>query len=323
MCTAITLQTTHSYFGRNLDLEYSHNENVVIAPRNYLFRFRNMPAASRHYAIIGVAVVENGYPLYFDGINEFGLGMAALNFPGNAKYNSVNLNSDNVAPFELIPWILCQCKTVTEARVSLERLNLTDCSFNSEYPLTPLHWIIADKTCAITLEPMTDGLRIMDNSVGILTNNPPFEYHMQRLNDFMNLTTAEPQNNFSPKICLNAYSRGMGGLGIPGDLSSSSRFIRAAFTKLNSVCGKSEDESVSQFFHILNSVAQQKGCVKVGNSYEKTVYSSCCNQNLGIYYFTTYENSRISAVDLHRVNLDSSQLLIYPMYRETDIRRIN
>lgn len=106
----------------------------------------------------------------------------------------------------------------------------------------------------------------------------------------------------------------MGALGMPGDWSSQSRFVKAAFTKLNSKCQTGETESVSQFFHILGSVEHPRGCVVMGDDlYEITIYSSCCNTDKGIYYYKTYDNSQITAVDMHKENLDSIKLVSYPL----------
>jgi len=196
-------------------------------------------------------------------------------------------------------------------------------SFSDSLPLSPLHWIIADSERSIVVESMANGLKIYDDPVGVLTNNPPFDYHVQNLKNYLNLTRNEPTNRFAPGIDLTPYSRGMGAMGLPGDLSSSSRFIKAAFTKLNSISGDSEAESISQFFHILGSVAQQNGCVRVGESFEKTVYSSCCNTNQCIYYYTTYDNSQITGVKLYGEDLDGSTLSSYPIIFEQQIRIVN
>lgn len=323
MCMASTYRTKDAYFGRNLDLEYSYDETVTITPRNYPFRFRKMADMPSHQAMIGMAYVLE-YPLYYDATNESGLSMAGLNFPGNAVYNPVDEDMDNIAPFEFIPWVLGQCSTVNEVKTLLKTTNLVNINFNKDLPLTPLHWIIADRDKAITVEPRDGGLRVYDNPVGILTNNPPFDYHMTNLNNYMGVSPHPAVNRFSDKLDLREYSRGMGGIGIPGDLSSSSRFIKAAFTKMNSISGESESESVSQFFHILGSVAQQRGCAQTPDGrYEITVYSSCCNVDRGVYYYTTYENSQISGVDMHHEDLDGGSLVSYPLIKGQQIRMQN
>lgn len=316
MCTAITFLSKDHYFGRNLDLEYSYQETVTVTPRRFPFHFRKAHSLHRHYAMIGMAYVCEKYPLYYDATNEFGLSMAGLNFPGNAVYRPEVQGKVNLTPFELIPWILGQCKSLSEARQLLERLNLLDEAFSDSLPLSPLHWIIAARDGCLTLESTADGINIYENPVGVLTNNPPFPYHMQNLPNYMNLTNREPTNRFCPQLTLAPYSRGMGALGMPGDLSSASRFVRAAFTKLNARSMTQESESVGQFFHILGAVEQQEGCVMVEDKYEKTVYSSCCNTVKGIYYYKTYSNSRITAIDMHKDPLDSSQLSLYPLRHE-------
>ena len=314
MCTAATYQTKDFYFGRTLDYEFSYGEEIVVMPRNFPISFRHMGEMNHHYALIGMAHLAGQFPLFYDAINEKGLGMAGLNFVGNAKYQPFTEGRDNVASFEFIPWILGQCSIVKEARLLLDKMNLVDTAFSKELPPAQLHWIIADKEGAITVESVKDGLKIYDNPAGVMTNNPPFNEQMFNLNNFMHLSPKSPQNRFSDKLPLNTYSRGMGALGLPGDLSSQSRFVRVAFVKMNSVSGDSESESVSQFFHILGSVDQQKGCCDVGEEkYEYTIYTSCCNASKGIYYYNTYENHQISGVDMHRENLDGSALSRYPL----------
>ena len=324
MCTAVTYQTKDFYFGRNLDLEHRFREAVTVTPRNYPLRFRCGAVLERHYALIGMASVVDGYPLYYEATNEKGLSLAGLNFPKNAVYYPESADRDNISPFELIPWLLGQCATVEEAMEKVTRLNLWNAPFSEALPLSPLHWILADKHRAVTLEPMVDGLKVYENPIGVLTNNPPFDFHMYHLANFINLTPQQPENRFSSRLELQPYSLGMGAIGLPGDLSSASRFIKAAFTKLNSVSGDTESESISQFFHILSSVAQQRGLSHVRHAeYEYTLYSSCCNTDQGIYYYTTYENSQITAVDMHRCDLDGQELFTYPLITGQQVRYQN
>lgn len=324
MCTAATYQTNHFYFGRTLDYEFSYGDEVVVMPRNFPLRFRSAGDVCNHYAIIGMAFVPGKEPLFYDAINEKGLGMAGLNFVGNACYHPYAESFDNVAQFELIPWILSQCASVGEARQLLSRLNILDEAYSEKLPVAQLHWLIADRNEAITVESMGDGLKVYDNPVGVLTNNPPFDKQLFNLNNYMHLSACDPKNTFSDKLSLERYSRGMGAMGLPGDLSSQSRFVRVAFTKMNSVSGTSESESVSQFFHILGSVDQQRGCcVLEGGKMEITLYTSCCNTDKGIYYYNTYENHQITGVDMYRENLDGSDLYRYPLISGEQIRMQN
>ncbi len=324
MCTAATYRTKDFYFGRTLDYEFFYGEEITVTPRNYPFSFRYLPEKREHYAIIGMAHVEEDYPLYYDAVNEKGLGMAGLNFVGNAVYGEVREGKENVAVFELIPYILSQCENTEEARELLGKIQITDTKFKEQLPNGRLHWIIADEKEAITVESVTEGLKIYENAPGVLTNNPPFPMQMFQLNNYMQLSSRQPENLFSDQLSLETYSRGMGALGLPGDLSSASRFVRVAFTKLHARSGEGEADSVGQFFHILGSVEQTRGCCELENGkYEITIYTSCCNATKGIYYYTTYTNRQITAVDMHREKLDGTELIRYPMLEEEQIRLQN
>lgn len=324
MCTAATYLTKDFYFGRTLDNTLSYNEEVVVTPRNYPLHFKKAESMQTHHAMIGVACVMNDYPLYYDAINEKGLGMAGLNFVGNAVYGKEEKGKCNISQFEFIPWILGQCSCVKEARELIERMNLIELPFNDTLPIAQLHWIIADRNEAITVESVKDGIKVYDNTAGVLTNNPTFPEQMFSLNNYMGLSPKQPQNCFCDKLPLQTYSMGMGTIGLPGGLASQSRFVRAVFTKMNSVSGDSEKESVNQFFHILGSVEQQKGCCETAEGKLKfTIYTSCCNVDKGIFYYTTYDNHQICAVDMHRENLEKSALVRYPVINEEQIAMQN
>lgn len=324
MCTAITYKTKDFYFGRTLDYEISYGDEVTITPRNYEFNFRHKQNIKNHYAIIGMAYVTENYPLYYEAVNEKGLGIAGLNFVGNAQYNKKIKGKDNITQFEFIPWILSQSTTVKQAKKLIEKINFLDEPFSTNLPLAQLHWIISDSIESITVEAVKDGIKIYENPVGVLTNNPTFDKQMFELNNYMNLSTKSPKNTFAKSLNLEKYSRGMGAIGLPGDLSSQSRFIRAAFVKMNSVSKEEEKESVSQFFHILNSVEQQRGCCELDDGiFEITIYTSCCNASKGIYYYTTYDNHQITAIDMHKENLNSENLIRYPLIKDEQIKMQN
>lgn len=324
MCTAVGFAKKDYYFGRTLDYDFSYGDKVVITPRCYCFDYGAAGKSPEHYAMIGMAHVADNYPLYYDCINEKGLGMAGLNFVGNAHYGEPIDGKYNLPPHEFIPFVMGQCRSLDEARELLKEINLIDGAFSDKYPVAELHWMISDKSGSIVVESTASGMHIYDNPVGVLTNNPEFPQQMLQLNNYMGLSCKEPENHFCGKLPLKPYSRGMGAIGLPGDLSSESRFARVAFVKSNSVCGDSESECVSQFFHILGSVENQRGCCELADGkYQVTLYTCCCNCDKGIYYYTTYENHQITAVDMHHENLNSGRLICYTPLDTEQFRRQN
>ncbi len=314
MCTAISCHMGSHYFGRTLDHTESYGESVVIQPRNCRLPFRFSRPQPRQYALIGMAHVTEGVPLYYDGVNEKGLAMAGLNFVGNACYGEPEAGLWNVAQFELLPWVLTQCATLREAAELLARTHVTNTAFSPDYPPAQLHWLLADSRDCAVLEITAEGSRLYPNPVGVLTNNPPFPMQLFRLNDFMGLTSEMGENRFSGKLDLQPYSRGMGALGLPGDWSSQSRFVRAAFVKHHICGGSTEEERIGQLFHVLGAVEVPLGCCSAENGSQlHTVYTACCNAETGVYYYTSCRNRQITAVELHRENLNGSSLLAYPL----------
>ena len=324
MCTCITLKTKDNYFGRNLDLEYRFNEKVVITPRNYEFKLKDGNIINTKYAMIGMATVVDNYPLYAEATNEKGLSIAGLYFPNNSYYFNKNNLKLNLTPYELIPYILGKYSSIEEIKHILSILNITNIPFNKNLPLADLHWMISDKNNCIVIEQMKDGIKIYDNPIGVLTNNPPFSYHLINLNNYINLTPHYAKNMFSNKIELKQYGQGMGAIGLPGDNSPSSRFVRASFNKLNSICNSDEESSITQFFHILDSVSMIKGTTitKDGKN-DITTYSCCINADKGIYYYKTYSNNQITAIKMSENEKNSESLSVYNLIEKQQIKYEN
>lgn len=309
MCTAASYKTKNTYFGRTLDYEFSYGEKVVLTPRKYPFHFRFLGENKNHYAILGMAHVNQDYPLYYDAMNECGLAMSGLNFVGNAFYQEEKENEKNVGQYEFLPFILSNCRNVDEAEKLIREINLTKTPYSPQYPTSSLHYILRDPSRCIVVESMKDGIHIYENKTGCLTNNPPFPHQMENLKNYVSLSNEQNEKTFS--FDDSFYSRGMGGIGLPGDLSSQSRFVRVCFTSHFSCSKEDEASSVNQFFHILESVWQTRGLCKMKDQYEITIYASCMNLEKGIYYWKTYERSQPYSVSMHKENLDSSSLILF------------
>ncbi len=323
MCTAISYAFSDLFCGRTLDIDYNLAERVVITPRKKPLEFRCLDTISEHFAIFGTATIENKTPLYYEAANEKGLFIAGLNFPNNAVFHPKKDGYLNIAPFELIPYILASCENTEQALYLLNKSNIVDISFSEKFPATPLHWFLSDGNKSYTIESVKEGLKIYENQVGVLTNNPPFPYHILNLANYAAVSPYSAKNNLCPNLSLDFYSNGLGGIGLPGDFSSASRFVKACFVKHNSICS-SQKEALSQFFHILSSVSQINGCVRLENGrFEKTYYTSCINLTKNIFYYKTYYCSQINAVYLDYENLDTSDLICYPLITGESINVLN
>lgn len=323
MCTAVAYRPNNFYFGRTLDFEFLYPCEVVFTPREFPFDFRFSNSLKNHYAILGMACVMDNYPLYFDAVNEKGLCMAGLNFVGNAVYRKETEGKENVASFEFIPYILSKCESVKEARCLLENINITDTAFKEDLLPSQLHWIVADKEESVVVESIAKGVMVYPNPVGVLTNNPPFEYQLENLRKYNHLH-AEQGAGATQEKEYSEFSRGTGAVGLPGDYTSKSRFVRAAFLCRNSHCGDTEVEGVNQFFHVLSGVSVPEGCcVTEKGEYDKTLYASCMSTQKGIYYYKAYESQGVYAVDMKKGNIDGADLVRYPFRTDAPITFIN
>ena len=316
MCTAIS---HGGYAGRNLDVDKDYDEEIIITPREYVFNFKRASSISSHYAMIGMGVMADGYPLYFDAANERGLYAAGLNYLGNAKYQSLSERKNFLAPYELIPYLLSKCATVKEAEYELDRIALTDIRFRADMPTAELHFFIADKGSSIVIEPDADGLKVYKNPVGVLTNNPPFPMQLFSLNNYMNLTSEPAENRFSEALDLKRYSYGMGAIGLPGDLSSTSRFVRAAFHKANAA----KRDNLADILHLLSSVSMPEGSVRLGCRYERTEYTSAIDLSRLIYSYRTYESPCTYAVKMSNEEISGKALISYALKREKEPLIVN
>lgn len=328
MCTAAAYNAGGLFFGRTLDSDVSYGEEAVITPAGFPVSFRrvsraqSLPVGGTRHAIVGAAVVSEGYPLYFDGMNDAGLCMAGLNFKGNARYGAPQVGKTNLAQYELILYLLGKCKSVAEAGEELARINITPDAFSSAHSPAELHWMIAGHDGCIVAECAEDGMKVYEAAAGVLTNNPPFGCQMASLANYMSLSAGRPANNF---VGLGAeeYGAGLGAFGLPGDYSPMSRFVRAAFVRANIRCGAGEEDGVCALFDILNSVRVPRGCCKTEGGDFYTQYACCCSAESKTYYFTRGACRTPFAVSLNTPQAAGEELVRYPMRAPLPVNKLN
>lgn len=324
MCTAIHLTNrNNSYFGRNLDLDYELNQRILITLKNYTIHFKKEESIKKHYSFIGVGTCINNFPLYADAVNEKGLAIAILNFRQFAKYYKEDKTKKNYAPYELIPLLLATCKNIKEVKNLLKDINIVDINFSKDIPNEPSHFMIADTKQSIVLETTRDGMKIYDNPYGVLTNNPPFPYHHYNVSNYLHLSNEELNNKLLPKNDVIPYSHGLDAFSLPGDYSSTSRFIKALFVKTYIELGEEERENVLGFLNILTQVSMPKGSVKTTKGYEFTRYSTCYNQREGKLYYRTYENPSIHVADMHVEYMDAKEIIVLPFQKDLNFTKLN
>ena len=302
MCTGIRFNDSdgNMYFGRNLDWSFGYGQRPVITGRNYEFESAFNGRVSAKYALIGMGIVEDGIPLYFDCGNEAGLAVAGLNFPGYAEFEASAVpGKTNVAVYEFPLWIAMNYSSVDEAEAALRGIALVAKSVNDKYPVSMLHWLIGDADRSIVVEYTKKGMEIYHNDTDVLANQPGFSWHRENLRNYMNVQSTMPEEVEWNEARLKPFGSGSMMRGLPGDYYSTSRFVRAAYLNANYPAKDSEEENISRLFHTLTGVAMIDGAATMSDGkYEKTIYTGGFSARTCTYYYNTYEDPAIKSVSL-------------------------
>jgi choloylglycine hydrolase len=316
MCTALTLKTNdgHHLFGRNMDLEYTFGQTVVLMPRNFKYEDKvSGQIKNTKYAVMGMASLNGKHPLFADALNEKGLACAGLNFPAAYWKKETVEGMNNIPPYDLILWITSNFENLEELRPELEKLNIVGKTYDEKTPLPTLHWMVTDKSGkSLVIEQTEEGLKIFDNPVGVMTNAPSFDWHLINLTQYAGLTTNRPDTHKWSDLELVTLGNGSGAFGLPGDSSSQSRFVKTAFLKSHVTIDDYENSGIVEFFNILSNVAMISGTVvdPQGRN-EITQYTSCMCQEKGTYHYRTYKNSQVNVIDMSKEDLGASDLKVF------------
>lgn len=309
-------------FGRNLDWIYNLGQTGLLLPRNTVWKnsvTKELEQAS--YAVIGIGFMLDTRQFLLDGMNEKGLGCAALSFPRYAKFNEKpQTGKINIAPLDFVYWLLSNFENINQVREAMQNVNIVRILEHAD-----VHWIVTDKTGeSIIIEKFSEDISIFENSIGVLTNAPPFDWQLTNLNQYISVKAKEPEDTYWSNQKLVPVGNALGSYGLPGDYSSPSRLVRAAFAKSNMPTPRDTQVGISEFYHILNNVAVVNGSVVTRSNYnEITYYTSCMDLNEGLYYYNTYYNNRINLLALRPQDYESSSILVYPLIDTLDINYQN
>ena len=313
MCTGIRFsdENGNMFFGRNLDWSVGYGQKVLITPKGYILNSAFLGELPVKYPLIGMGIIEENIPLYFDCGNDEGLAIAGLNFPGYAKYEDSPIDGKtNIAAYEFPLWIASQFKSVAEVKEALEDVAIIAKPINAKYPVSMLHWIIGDKNRSIVVEYTQNGMEIYDDDVDVLTNQPSFTWHRENLRNYMNLDSKMPGSVSWQDAELKPFGSGSLMRGIPGDYYSTSRFVRVAYLNTHYPKKSTEAENVARLFHTLAGVAMIDGAAQMSDgAYEKTIYTSGFSSTTNTYYYNTYDDFEIKSVQLNDFDIEGSELI--------------
>ncbi len=322
MCTALSIRSKegNTFFGRNMDIEYVFGQSVMVVPKNYKYRNEvTGEMVTNQRGFIGMGTIIDNHPAMADAMNESGLACASLNFAGYAHYEKTPVEGkNNIAPYDFIQWVVSGHDTVEEVKEAIKDIELVSVPIKAGVNVVNLHWMIGDSTGQlIVVEKTIDGIKIYDNKVGVMTNNPTFDWQLTNLNEYVNLTEKHPEESKWGEHSLNPLGVGIGTRGIPGDFGSVSRFVRIAYIRAKTPELPTDGEAVTQFFHMLDYVKMIKGGVVTKEGIDDTtLYISCMDQKNGVYYYKTYNNSRINAIKILDEDINGDEVKVYP-YKDT------
>ncbi len=312
MCTGVRFndENGNMFFGRNLDWSVGYGQKIVVTPKGYNYHSAFLGDMRPKHALIGMGIVAENTPLYFDCGNEAGLAIAGLNFPGYAEYAPDAVDGKtNVAAYEFPLWVAMNFETVDEVERALKDVAIVAKPISEQYPVSLLHWIIGDAKRSIVVEYTADGMQIFENDVDVLTNQPGYAWHKENLRNYMNLSSPQPEHVKWGKAEMKAFGFGSLMRGLPGDYYSPSRFVRVAYLNTHYPVKSTEEENVSRLFHTLTGVAMIDGAAAMASGdFEKTVYTGGYSAATKTYYWNTYENPAIQKASLADYDVNGTEL---------------
>ena len=291
MCTAITLKTSenHHLVGRNFDIHPMNDLSVALVPREfeYVNRVTNEEMKTK-YAVLGMGLFYENHILFCDGVNEKGLSCLMLQLSKFSTWShKIRKDKVNIAPYDVAFWVLSNFSTISELMEGLKQLNIVALPDDQTALSTEIHWLVSDTSGqSIVIERTRDKLTVYNNKVGVLANSPTFDWHLNNLDCYINVKSEQPEETKWGQQMLSPYSNGFGTIGLPGDFSSPSRFVKAAFLRNHVNVGEGDESAISECFHILDNFVVPRGVVETPKRKEchLTKYSACLCLETQLYY---------------------------------------
>lgn len=305
MCTSLTIKTEDNkhLVARTMDFAFELGATVSYMPSSYVWlsTLNTGDSFESQYAFIGAGrkLVDTYY--FVDGVNEKGLAVAELYYPGEAKYHDQpKVGKINLTPQELPKWILGQFGSIEAFEIELPNIHLVSQPIAIVGVTPPLHYIITDPTGrVIVLESESGELVLKENPLGVMTNSPDLGWHLKNLNNYLYLSNTGYSGKEYNGVTFSPFGQGNGSFALPGGYTPPERFVRTAFLKETAHLPKNAEEGVNSLLHILSSVDIPKGTVIHDNGFlDYTQYTGVMCLEDQAYFIKTYGNPSVYRVSL-------------------------
>jgi choloylglycine hydrolase len=322
-CTGIRIKPHDGsvIVARTMEFAADLQSNVIVIPRQKQY-VGTAPGdrSGLHWTSKYAAAGTNGFdmPAVVDGLNEKGLAVAIFYFPDYAKYQKVTKAENALAPWELPTYLLGSCANVKEAVAAARSVRVGEVLQRNLGLVPPCHYMVADAGGQyVVLEYVNGELNVHDDPLGVITNAPSFDWHLTNLRNYINLSVTNVPPVAISGIKLAGLGQGSGMLGLPGDFTPPSRFIRAVAFSQSAFPVATAHDGVLQAFHILNQFDIPKGAargVEQGKMVaDYTLWTSVSDLKNLRYHFRTFDNSRIRMVDLKQMDLNAKEIATFSM----------
>jgi choloylglycine hydrolase len=334
-CTGIRLKPKDGsvIYARTLEFGLNLQSNVVVIPRNMRFTgtapgYQAGIRWQTKYAMAGANAF--GMTQITDGLNEKGLAIGIFYMPGHAKYQAIDAAHvhQSLASWELPLYLLSNCTTVKEAVAAASSVWVSNVLLKGVDFVPAFHYVVHDAgaKCAV-LEYVNGKLKIYDSPFGVVTNAPYFDWHMTNLSNYINLSVNNVPSKNIFGTTITGLGQGSGMLGLPGDFTPPSRFVRAVAFSQSALPVATAREGVLQAFHILNQFDIPKGAAREianGKTWsDYTLWTSASDLKNHRYYFHTFDSRRIRMVDLNRMDLNAKEIRTFPMNEKEVIEELS
>lgn len=327
MCTSLTFSSgSGNYFlARTMDFGFQLDGKPIVLPKNHKWQLQLGGEHVIKYGFVGTGRKLDEY-FFADGVNEKGVAVAELYFLNEAKYsNEARKDKINLAPHELIMWILGEIESIEELRIKINEINLVNAEISLLGTTPPLHFIVTDKTGeTVVIETNSGEIEIKENPVGVMTNSPELEWHLKNLNNYLAIQPTNFSNKKIDQYTLKPFGQGSGTFGLPGGFTSPERFARTVYMRALTEKGTTLGEGLNAIFQILNNVTIPKGVnIKDDGAVDFTQYRAIMDVSAQTYYFNPYDSQEVFSVVLTEELLNAKKPTEFDVDESFKIQALN